>query len=149
MWQEAITFVSGTDAYSLTCDETSPKKVYDILRVVGELDGIENEFTLQADYTLFDSTGDGWYDSISWSPVGDDPDDDTVFYVDYRYLIVPSGLTDTNTGSVLDHILDTMALQLRLAELKFNDIARDGFINSADGLELDELGELVRSDTCL
>ena len=143
VWEEAITYASGTDAYTLYCDNTTPKKVYDIIRVVGMLNGIENEFTFQADYILTDTTGDGNYDSISWSPGGDQPDDGTVFYVDYRYIVVPSGLTDISDGSVLMTIIDACALQIRLVELKLNDVARDSFIDSADGLELDELGEIV------
>jgi len=143
VWEEAITYASGTDVYTLYCDNTDPKKAYDILRVVGIMDGIETTFTFQADYILADQTGDGYYDSISWSPTGDDPDDGTVFYVDYRYLIVASGLTDVSGGSVLSTIIDACALQIRLVELKLNDVARDSFIDSADGLELDELGEIV------
>lgn len=143
VFEEAITFLSGTLYYTLNCDGETSKKTYDVLKVKGELDGTEHEFVESNDFTLYDSTGDGFYDQISFDVGGDTPDDNTVFYVDYRYMIPPSGLTDTTEGSVLMQVVGAMALQIYKVELQNNSVARDSFVDSADGPELDELGKLV------
>lgn len=143
VFEEAITFLSGTLYYTLNCDGETSKKVHDVLKVKGELDGTEHEFAQANDFTLYDSTGDGFYDQISFDVGGDTPDDNTVFYVDYRYMISPSGLTDTTEGSILMQVVGAVSLQIYKVELQNNSVARDSFIDSADGPELDELGKLV------
>lgn len=143
VFEEVITFLSGTLYYTLNCDGETSKKAYDVLKVKGELDGTEHEFVEANDFTLYDSTGDGFYDQISFDVGGDTPDDNTVFYVDYRYMISPSGLTDTTEGSVLMQVSGAVALQIYKVELQNNSVARDSFVDSADGPELDELGKLV------
>lgn len=143
VFEEAVTFLSGTLYYTLNCDGETSKKVYDILKIKGELDGTEHEFVESNDFTLYDSTGDGFYDQISFDVGGDTPDDNTVFYVDYRYMIPPSGLTDTTEGSILMQVVGAVALQIYKVELQTNSVARDSFVDSADGPELDELGKLV------
>lgn len=143
VFEEAITFLSGTLYYTLNCDGETSKKAYDVLKVKGELDGTEHEFVEANDFTLYDSTGDGFYDQISFDVGGDTPDDSTVFYVNYRYMISPSGLTDTTEGSVLMQVAGAVALQIYKVELQNNSVARDSFVDSADGPELDELGKLV------
>lgn len=143
VFEEAITFISGTLYYTLNCDGETSKKVYDVLKVKGELDGTEHEFAQANDFALYDSTGDGFYDQISFDVGGDTPDNSTIFYVDYRYMITPSGLTDTTEGSILMQVVGAVALQIYKVELQTNSVARDSFIDSADGPELDELGKLV------
>jgi uncharacterized phage protein gp47/JayE len=143
VFEEAITFISGTLYYTLNCDGETSKKAYDVLKVKGELDGTEHEFAEANDFTLYDSTGDGFYDQISFDVGGDIPDNNTVFYVDYRYMITPSGLTDTTEGSILMQLVGAVALQIYKVELQNNSVARDSFVDSADGPELDGLGKLV------
>ena len=143
VFEEAFTYISGTTEYTLNCDGETSKKVYDFIKVKGELDGTEHMFLLANDYVPYDSTGDGFYDQISFDVGGNVPDIDTIFYVDYRYMIQPSGLTDVSGGSITNKLAGAMALHLYKAELQINQVARDSFIDSADGVELDELGIIV------
>lgn len=143
VYREALTFSTGTDDYDLTCEGQSIKKVYDILLITGEKDGIEHTFVSGTDYTIKDSDLDGYYDQITWNLAGDDPDDDTTFYVDYRYIGTASKLTDISDSSVISMILDAVASEVALLELKMNETAKDSFIDTADGVELDELGKIA------
>lgn len=143
-YREEFVFTSGTDAYDLACPGESTKKVYDILQVEGTLDGTKHTFTQNIDYTLFDSDSDGYFDQISWAVAGDDPDDGTKFYVDYRYVIQASGLTDFSAGSLTRTIfIEAPSLMLYDLWRSLNDVAKNSFIDSASGRELDELGRIV------
>jgi len=144
IYRETIVFASGTDYYDLECSGESIKKIHDILKVLGTKDGTEHIFVENVDYSLYDSDFDGFFDQISWVLAGDEPDDDTEFYVDYRHVIAASGLTDFTAGSVTRTILvEAPSILLYGMWLAINNVARDSFIDSADGRELDELGKLV------
>lgn len=143
-YREEIVFNSGTDTYDLACPGESTKKVYDIMQVEGTLDGTRYTFIQNIDYTLYDSDSDGYFDQISWAVAGDDPDDGTKFYVDYRYITEASGLTDFSAGSLTRTIfIEAPSLMLYDIWRSLNDTARNSFIDSASGRELDELGRIV------
>ena len=143
VYSEALTFASGTDDYDLICEGQSIKKIYDILLVMGELDGIEHTFVSGTDYAIKDSDADGYYDQITWNLAGDEPDDNTTFYVDYRYIGTASKLTDISDSSVISMILDAVSSEVAFLELKINEVAKDGFVDTGDGIELDELGKIA------
>ena len=143
-YREEFVFVSGTDTYDLACPGESTKKVHDIIQVEGTLDGSRYVFIQNIDYTLYDSDSDGYFDQISWAIAGDDPDDGTKFYVDYRYVVDASGLTDFSAGSLTRTIfIEAPSLLLYDLWRSLNDVARNSFIDSASGRELDELGRVV------
>lgn len=143
-YREEFVFNSGTDTYDLACSGESTKKVYDIMRVEGTLDGTRYTFIQNIDYTLYDSDSDGYFDQISWAVAGDDPDDGTKFYVDYRYVTEASGLTDFSAGSLTRTIfIEAPSLLFYDLWRSLNDTARNSFIDSASGRELDELGRIV------
>lgn len=143
-YREEFMFSSGTDTYDLACPGEPTRKVHDIIRVEGILDGTRYTFIQNIDYTLYDSDSDGYFDQISWAVAGDDPDDGTKFYVDYRYVVEASGLTDFSIGSLTRTIfIETPSLLLYDLWRSLNDSARNSFIDSASGRELDELGRIV------
>lgn len=146
VFEEEIEYETGTDDYTLDCDGADTKDLKDILRVRGLVDGTEYLFSEGSDYRLKDTTGNDKYDSISFDPGGEIPDDESYFSVDYRYFGTPSDLTDTSEGSVLSTITEAVAMQVYKTELQMNNVARDSFIATASGDELDMLGELVDVD---
>ena len=142
--EEVIVYFTGTVYYDLLFDNiTITRKLKDILNVRGIKDGIEYIFVNGTDYEPYDSDGDGYYDQISWGLGGNTPDDETVFYIDYRYIWKNATVTDTTPGSVLDVFVDAMSRQLRKMDLKLNRVAMNSFIDSAAGRQLDQLGRLV------
>ena len=143
VYNEAFTYTNGINDYELSCDGQKIKKIYDILQVNGQLNGIRHTFVNGSDYTVKDSNSDGYYDQLTWDLGMDKPDNDTIFYVDYRYMGTPSKLTDISDSSVLSMILDAVSCEIRLLELKINDVARNSFIDTATGIELDELGKIA------
>jgi len=75
---ESHTFATGTDEYAL--DETPATNINE---VTGTLSDNPHTFVLDTDYQLIDADSDGRFDTIDWSPAGDNPDDTTAFLVDY------------------------------------------------------------------
>ncbi|MCK5223161.1 DUF4815 domain-containing protein [Candidatus Calescamantes bacterium] len=98
---ESHTFASGTDDYSL--DETP---VTNITEVTGTLSSAAHTFVETTDYLLIDNDSDGRYDTIDWSPGGDDPDDTTDFYVDYVRKLEGDTLAEYLVGSVNVYLRD-------------------------------------------
>ena len=92
---ESHTFASGTDDYAL--DETP---VTGITEVTGTLSSGAHTFVETTDYQLIDNDSDGRYDTIDWSPGGDDPDDTTDFYVDYVRKLEGDTLAEYIVGDV-------------------------------------------------
>lgn len=92
---ESHTFASGTDKYAL--DETPATG---ITEVTGTLSSAAHTFVETTDYLLIDNDSDGRFDSIDWSPGGDDPDDTTDFYVDYVRKLEGDTLSEYLVGSV-------------------------------------------------
>ena len=83
LWRNPITFHIGTTAYDLTKWANvggggTYTPITQIDRCVGTAAGVDYLFVGTTDYILTGTT-------IDWTPAGTDPDDNTVFYVDYRY----------------------------------------------------------------
>ena len=98
---ESHTFASGTDDYAL--DETP---VTEITEVTGTLASGAHTFVETTDYLLIDNDSDGRYDTIDWSPGGDDPDDTTDFYVDYVRKLEGDTLSEYLCDSVNIYLRD-------------------------------------------
>jgi hypothetical protein len=145
IYKEAIVFSTGTDLYDLACDNiTTAKKVHDIQSIIGTFNGTRHDFVQNVDFALYDSTSDGYFDQITWDLGGDIPDDATTFYVYYRYLVDPLPITDFQDGSVTKTIfIEAPSLMLYNIWLSLDEIAKNSFIDSASGREVDELGKLV------
>lgn len=145
IYKEAIVFSTGTDVYDLACGNiTTAKKVHDIQNIVGTFNGTRHDFVQNVDFALYDSTSDGYFDQITWDLGGNTPDDATTFYVYYRYLVDPLPITDFQDGSVTKTLfIEAPALLLYNIWLSLDEIAKNSFIDSASGREVDELGKLV------
>jgi len=92
---ESHTFASGTDKYAL--DETPATN---ITEVTGTLSASPHTFVLDTDYQLIDDDSDGRFDTIDWSPAGDNPDDATAFLVDYVRKLEGDTLAEYLVGDV-------------------------------------------------
>lgn len=144
VYREVMIFTSGTYYYDVECGGLTIKKIHDIQKVVGTKDGTRREFVENVDFSMYDSTSDGYYDQITWDIGGDTPDASTTFYLYYRHVVDPIGLTDFGEGSVTSTIfIEAPSLLLYNLWASLNDIARNSFVDSATGQELDELGKLV------
>jgi uncharacterized phage protein gp47/JayE len=145
VYKEALVFSTGTTEYDLSCDDiTTMKKIYDIQSIVGTLNGTRHDFIENVDFSLYDSTSDGYFDQLTWDLGGDTPDTTTMFYVYYRYIVNPLPITDFSDGSVTKSLfVEAPSLLLYNVWLKLDEIAKNSFIDSASGQELDELGKLV------
>jgi uncharacterized phage protein gp47/JayE len=145
VYREAIIFTDGIVNYDLDCNGiTSVKRIFDIQRVIGTKNGTRYEFIQNVDYALYDSDSDGYFDQLTWDLGGNRPDDATTFFVYYRYIVDPLPITDFSEGSVTNTIfIEAPSLLLYNIWLKLDDIAKNSFIDSASGRELDELGRLV------
>lgn len=143
VYHEEHVFETGTDEYTLVAGSESTIDIHDILYVNGTVDGTQYVFVETTDYEIYDSTGDGKNDTFRWFVTGTNPDDETTFYVSYRYQVTPTGITDVQPGSVTRTLIESVAIQLMRTFLRLQDVARDSFVDTATGRELDLLARLV------
>jgi hypothetical protein len=143
VYDEAIVFATGTYNHTLVAGDTTTIDIHDIIYVNGTASGTEYTFTEATDYEVLDTTGDAKLDTFHWISGGTLPDDETTFYVSYRYQVDPSGLTDITVGSVLRTTMESVGIQIYRAFLKAQEVGRDSYIDTAVGTQLGLLGRLV------
>lgn len=110
-------------------------KVLDILKVEGSKGGASTIFQKSLDYQLSGN-------KIEWLSDGEKPDENTLFFVNYR-LDAPTEITDTNPGSVVRTLIESIALEIDLLYAKLNEVYDAGFIDTASGRSLDLVVSLL------
>ena len=128
---ESHTFASGTDKYLL--DDTPATGISE---VTGTLSGVPHTFVITTDYLLIDNDSDGRYDSIDWSPAGDNPDDATAFLVDYVRKLEGDTLVDYLADSVHIYLRDNW--RTAIVPTLFD------YINVRKSAVMDEIGGRVK-----
>ncbi len=128
--EERHDFAANRTKYRL--DQPS---VLDIYRIDGTAKGSPYTFGKDKDYRL---TGN----MVEWLSGGEQPDDNTPFFVSYR-LNAPQEITDVNPGSVIRTIVESMALEMDFLYAQMNQIYNSAFIDSATGKSLDLVVSLL------
>ncbi len=118
------------DVKSLAYPVAEPAQ--DIRGITGTLTGQHHTFRKSIDY-LF-SQGDN---SVVWQDHADQPDDDTIFYVDYFRVTSRSPLTDINVGSVTRTLAEAIGREIATVYQQINLAYLSGFIDTATGKALD------------
>ena len=75
--------------------------------------------------------------AVLWLAKGQQPDDETVFYVDYLRRDSRSPLTDVNVGSVTRTLGEAIGREIATVYQQINEAYRAGFVDTARGQSLD------------
>jgi hypothetical protein len=110
------------------------RQAADVRGITGTRDKLHHTFQKEVDF-LF-SEGDN---AVVWQPGGDQPDDETIFYVDY---FRPEGqnrspLSDINVGSVTRTLSEAIGREIATVYQQINRAYLSGFIDTAEGQALD------------
>ncbi|HVR99847.1 MAG TPA: baseplate J/gp47 family protein [Thermoanaerobaculia bacterium] len=114
----------------------------DTVRVFGQLDGAYHRFLPRQDWELADGS------VITWRDAGGavHPDEGTAFFVNFevqRSADVVLPLTDRNPGSVTRLLAESFAREFAVLSRQLDAVYRAGFVETAEGRDLDELASLV------
>lgn len=112
------------------------------VRVFGQLDGAYHRFLPHQDWELTDGS------VIDWQEAGGAvrPDEGTAFFVNFevqRSADVLLPLTDRNPGSVTRLLAESFAREFAVLSRQLDAVYRAGFVETAEGRDLDELASLV------
>lgn len=107
----------------------------EIMKVEGIRGGNSHIFEKGMDYWLYGNM-------IEWLSGGNFPDESSPFFVNYR-LNVPVEITDTNPGSVVRTIVESVALEIDYLYAQMNEVYNAGFIDTASGKSLDLVVSLL------
>lgn len=135
---EEHTFTSGTSTYTLTCGspDISNGQLLEVNRIYGQMDNSFYEFLKNTDFTVDLSSNEITFIN--------DPDDETSFYVTYKYdQKMTTGITDVEEGSVTRVLLQSFARQMAAINETARLIRSSAYISTAEGQDLDDLLELV------
>ncbi|MFC1803894.1 baseplate J/gp47 family protein [Thermoproteota archaeon] len=109
--------------------------VSEIVKVEGLVGGSTIAFSEGVDYRL---TGE----MLEWLPNGANPDEKTVFFVNYT-IGEPLGLTDVNPGSVVRTIVEAVSREIDFMYAQLNYVYDAGFIDTAYGSSLDLVASIL------
>jgi len=107
--------------------ENTPVK--DIVEIRGIFEGTSIVFEKDRDYRLVNNM-------VEWIEDGRHPDINTFFQVSYIYG-KPSGITDTNPGSVIRTIVESIGREIEYLYLQLKYVYESGYIDTARGSALD------------
>lgn len=113
----------------------------DTVRVFGQRDGAYHRFLPRQDWELADG-------SVVWQDAGGAvrPDEGSAFFVNFevqRSADVLLPLTDRNPGSVTRLLAESFAREFAVLSRQLDAVYRAGFVETAEGRDLDELASLV------
>lgn len=124
--KEAIIFDVKEDLYALS------RPASQIRSITGTLKQVHTTFQNNVDF-LF-SAGDN---AVVWQKGGNQPDDETTFFVNYFVPNSTSPLTDINVGSVTRTLGEAIGREIATVFGEINDAYSAGFIDTATGKSLD------------
>lgn len=99
-------------------------------RIDGTLDGRDHTFVKGTDYQVIDTNGDGELDTIDWDVGGDQPDDNTDFFVTYV------------AESIVSRYVESHEEELDVTDVSIDDVIDSRQIDNANGAELDRIGSI-------
>jgi uncharacterized phage protein gp47/JayE len=132
--KEIYTFKASQVEYPL-----SFRPINSIVKIEGKLDGKEHHTFDKDSYHL---RQDSKSMILAWKEGAVKPDEGTDFEVTYIFR-EPSGLTDTNPGSVLRTIVEAISKELDHTYNQMDRVYRSGFIDTAKGDALDNVAVIV------
>lgn len=103
--------------------------VRDIVKIEGTLGGNPHTFRKGVDYRLSNNAAE-------WLSGGEKPDANTAFFVNYSFG-QPSGITDTNPGSVSRTLVEAIAREFEFLYAQMDNVYTSAFIDTAQGRALD------------
>jgi hypothetical protein len=132
--KEIHTFKASQVEYHL-----SFRPISSIVKIEGKLGGREHHTFDKDSYHLLQ---DSKSMVLAWKEGAVKPDEGTDFEVTYIFR-EPSGLTDTNPGSVLRTIVEAISKELDHTYNQMDRVYRSGFIDTAKGDALDNVAVIV------
>jgi len=134
---EKILFSTGTLEYTLGCGDVA-SSLLNIERIYGIKDNSFYEFILDVDFII-----DNDNNSITFN-IGLEPDDGSYFYVSYYYdSKVVSGISDIKPDSVISVMMASVSRRIAEVWNGLENIRDGGWIDTAEGSDLDELVKLI------
>jgi uncharacterized phage protein gp47/JayE len=115
------------------------RPISSIVKIEGKLDGREHHTFGNDSYHLLQ---DSKSMVLAWKEGAVKPDEGTDFEVTY-ISHEPSGLTDTNPGSVLRTIVEAISKELDQTYNQMDRVYQSGFIDTAKGDALDNIAVIV------
>lgn len=125
---EPIIFDVKEDRYPLA------EPAREIRGITGILDRRHHSFQKEIDF-LFSEGENG----VVWQQGGDQPDDETTFYVDYFRRSSNSPLSDINVGSVTRTLSEAIGREIATVYQQINQAYLSAFIDTATGTSLDRV----------
>ena len=111
--------------------------VAEILSVYGQRYGQPYRFRPDKDYKLVDQK------ALAWLEGADLPDAGTLVHVNYYPTTARPKLTDTEAGSVLRTLSETVALEIGRLYAQLDVVYQSGFVDTATGSALDKVVALL------
>ncbi|CAD5366028.1 Uncharacterized phage protein gp47/JayE [Rubrivivax sp. A210] len=114
------------------------------VRVVGQVDGAFFRFRPQTDFVLAADNTITWR-TLDGGPAKDArwPDEGSAFYAAYERADAERLLTDRNVGSVTRLLAESFARDFAVLSRQLEGVYRAGFVETAEGRDLDQLARLV------
>lgn len=100
--------------------------------VDGEVRDLRHSFLNEVDFVFSEEQN-----AIVWQEGGQQPKDETIFYVDYFRPDTDSPITDINVGSVTRTIGEAIGREIATVYQQINRAYLSGFIDTAEGTALD------------
>ncbi len=111
--------------------------VAEILSVYGQRNGQPHRFRADQDYKLADQK------ALVWQEGAQMPDAGTLVHVNYYPATAHPELTDTEPGSVLRTLSETLALEIGRLYAQLDAVYQAGFVDTAGGSALDKVVALL------
>jgi hypothetical protein len=110
------------------------QRAADVRGITGTRNKLHHTFQKEVDFVF--SEGEN---AVVWQPGGDQPDDETIFYVDYFRPKSQgrSPLSDINVGSVTRTLSEAIGREIATVYQQVNQAYLSGFIDTAEGQALD------------
>ena len=127
---EPILFDLKVDLYPLA------EPALDVRGITGSIqrEGKSEHYVFQKEIDFLFSAGDN---GVLWQPKGTQPEDDSVFYVDYFRQASRSPLTDINVGSVTRTLSEAVGREIATVYQQINLAYMAGFVDTARGKSLE------------
>ncbi|MGI9060228.1 MAG: baseplate J/gp47 family protein [Ktedonobacteraceae bacterium] len=130
--REPIFFDVKEDLYPLSTSATTVRGITGSILAPDGLSTVHYVFLKEVDFTF-----DAGHNAVVWLKGGQQPADESTFYVDYFRPDSTSPLTDINIGSVTRTVSEAIGREIATVYQQINQAYRSGFVDTATGQALE------------
>ena len=136
--REPIFFDVKEDLYPLAQPANALRSINGSISTPDGLSIVHYTFLNAVDFTF-----DAGHNAVAWLKGGQQPADESTFYVDYFRPDSTSPLTDINIGSVTRTVSEAIGREIAIVYQQINQAYRAGYVDTATGQSLDLVVSIV------